>query len=419
MKTTAVRLYGKNDLRLETFDLPEMKDDEILMKIVCDSVCMSTYKTTKIAEEHWLVNNDIAERPSIIGHEFAGVLVKVGDKWKDRYAEGESYTVQIALKDLSVGIAGYSMQYCGGDATYVILPSAFMEQNNLLKFNSDFGFYSASMAEPISCNIGAFHSMYHTKRGHYVHEMGIVPGGNCAMFASCGPMGMGGIGYLLNCDRRPGMMVITDIDDAKLKRAEAIFSKEYAKERGVEIHFLNTGKCENPYAELMDLTGGKGYDDVSVYAPVKSVIELADSILGKDGCLNFFSGPTDKQLKAEMNFYNVHYNSTHVVGTSGGNTDDMREFLALSSDGKLNPSFMITHIGGMEAVINTVLNLPSIPGGKKLIYPHVDLPLTAIDDFAKLGESDPFFAKLAELVENAGGLWCVEAERYLLENKAK
>ena len=44
MKTTAVRLYGKNDLRLETFDLPEIKDDEILAKIVSDSLCMSSYK---------------------------------------------------------------------------------------------------------------------------------------------------------------------------------------------------------------------------------------------------------------------------------------------------------------------------------------------------------------------------------------
>ncbi|HBR02019.1 MAG TPA: L-sorbose 1-phosphate reductase, partial [Ruminiclostridium sp.] len=49
---------------------------------------------------------------------------------------------------------------------------------------------------------------------------------------------------------------------------------------------------------------------------------------------------------AEFNFYNVHYNGTHVVGTSGGNTDDMRESLELMAKGKINPSSMITHIGG-------------------------------------------------------------------------
>lgn len=44
MKTKAVRLYGKEDLRLDEFDLPEMKEDEILAHIISDSVCMSTYK---------------------------------------------------------------------------------------------------------------------------------------------------------------------------------------------------------------------------------------------------------------------------------------------------------------------------------------------------------------------------------------
>lgn len=51
-----------------------------------------------------------------------------------------------------------------------------------------------------------------------------------------------------------------------------------------------------------------------------------------------------------FNFYNVHYNSTHVVGTSGGSTDDMKEAIALSATGQLQPSFMVTHIGGLDAV---------------------------------------------------------------------
>lgn len=44
MKTKAVRMYGTRDLRLEEFELPEIKDDEILAKIITDSICMSTYK---------------------------------------------------------------------------------------------------------------------------------------------------------------------------------------------------------------------------------------------------------------------------------------------------------------------------------------------------------------------------------------
>ena len=44
MKTKAVRMYGTRDLRLEEFDMGELKDDEILMELITDSVCMSTYK---------------------------------------------------------------------------------------------------------------------------------------------------------------------------------------------------------------------------------------------------------------------------------------------------------------------------------------------------------------------------------------
>ncbi|HNP93901.1 MAG TPA: L-sorbose 1-phosphate reductase, partial [Rectinema sp.] len=44
MKTKAVRIYGVNDLRLEEFDLPPLKDDEILARVVSDSICMSSHK---------------------------------------------------------------------------------------------------------------------------------------------------------------------------------------------------------------------------------------------------------------------------------------------------------------------------------------------------------------------------------------
>jgi len=102
------------------------------------------------------------------------------------------------------------------------------------------------------------------------------------------------------------------------------------------------------------------------------------------------------------------------VGTSGGNTDDMKEALEMIAEGRMNPSGMITHVGGLNAVAETTLNLPKIPGGKKLIYTNINLPLTAIDDFAKAGEANPLFAKLAEICGRNNNLWCGEAEEYLL-----
>ena len=58
-------------------------------------------------------------------------------------------------------------------------------------------------------------------------------------------------------------------------------------------------------------------------------------------------------------------------------------------------------------------------GSKKIIYPQIDLPLTAIEDFRKLGENDPVFTQLADACSNHGGLWNSEAESILLKHFEK
>ena len=75
---------------------------------------------------------------------------------------------------------------------------------------------------------------------------------------------------------------------------------------------------------------------------------------------------------------------------------------------------MITHIGGLDAVIGTVLGLPQIKGGKKLIYNQLDIPLIALADLKEM--DDPRYKKLGEIVEANGDCWCAEAEKYLLDN---
>ena len=79
MKTRAVRMYGLDDLRLEEFELPEIKDDEILVKVMSDSICMSTYKLVKQGKSISRPQN-IDTNPIIVGHEFAGDIVQVGKK---------------------------------------------------------------------------------------------------------------------------------------------------------------------------------------------------------------------------------------------------------------------------------------------------------------------------------------------------
>ncbi|NLJ40751.1 MAG: zinc-binding dehydrogenase [Clostridiales bacterium] len=416
MKTRAVRLYGENDLRLDEFELPAIKDDEILAKVVSDSICMSSYKAAIQGAKHKRVPGDIAENPVMIGHEFAGEILEVGKKWQNDFKPGSKFTIQPAHNYKgTLHAPGYSYPHIGGNATYVIIPNEIMETGCLLEYKGE-GYFYGSLTEPISTIIHAFHANYHTEPGRNVHHMGVKEGGNMAILGGVGPMGLGAISYAIGCGRRPGLLVVTDIDDAKLKRASEVITVEEAAEKGVDLRYINTSKLDDSTAHLMSLTDGKGYDDVFVFVPVKAVAEQAGDLLGRDGCLNFFAGPTDPNFKANFNFYNVHYASTHVVGTTGGNNDDMKESLELMASGCIDPAMMITHIGGLNSVAETTLNLPNIPGGKKLIYTHIEMELTALDDLEEKGKTDPRFARLAEIVKGNNGIWNVEAENYLLDN---
>ncbi len=424
MKTTAARLYGEKDLRLESFELPPIQDNEILVHIVTNSICMSSYKAVKQGPKHKRIPEHVARNPTIVGHEFAGRIVEVGSKYKDVWEEGQLFGIQPAVnyEQGPVGILsapGYSYQYIGGNATYAIVPRDVLEQDCLLPYSGD-AFFKASLAEPMSCIIGTVHAQYHVPSGTYEHVMGIVDRGNLALFAGCGPMGLGMIDYLVHGPRQPGLLVVTDIDKVRIARAKVLFPEEEVYSScGVKLVFVNPAE-EDLRQHVSELTDGKMMNDVFVFAPVPALFEQAQEILGFEGTLNFFAGPSDSALSAKLNIYDVHYNYHKVLGTSGGNTHDMREALTLMSEGKINPAAMITHIGGISAVPDTILHLPEIPGGKKLIYPEFDMPLVAIADLERLGaETDGALAELyrglAPIIAHNKSLWSTRAEQFLFE----
>lgn len=411
MQTRAVRLYGAKDVRLETFELRPITSGELLIKIISDSVCMSTHKTILQGAKHLRVPENVAEHPIIIGHEFCAEVVEVGDKWKDQFSIGDKVVMPPVLAYLGgAETVGYSFEDIGGVSTYSIVYEHILDHNFLIKLNSD-SYFNGSLIEPASCVIRGYKASFHLDE-NYNHIIGIKENGKVAILAGCGPMGLVAIDIALHGNIKPSMVVVTDRDPERLKRAESIFSPEKAAQDGIKLVFTTSSDKD----ELLEISGGKGFDDVFVYAPVSSVVELGDSILAFDGSLNFFAGPLDAKFSASFNFYNVHYAQHHVTGTSGSTPEDMRDIVTLIGQSRLDPSVMITHIGGIDAAIDTTVNLPNIPGGKKLIYTHIELPLTALTDFAKLGKTDERFKVLDSLIREHNGLWCTEAEKYLLDH---
>lgn len=403
MKTKAVRLYGKKDLRLEEFELPEIKENEILASVITDSICMSTWKLANQGADHKKAPNDLAENPIIIGHEFCGELLEVGGKWAHKYKKGERYVLQanLQLPDRP-DCPGYSYAYTGGDATYIVISEDVMNQDCLIPYKGE-TYFEGSLIEPLSCVIGAFEANYHLKEGSYEHKMGIKTDGSLLIMGGTGPMGLLAIDYALHGPIKPKKLVVTDRDEEKLARA----AKLYPSQNGIEVSYVNVADVDDQVSLLKETAGG-GFDDIFVMIPVGQVVSDAAAMLNPDGCLNFFAGPQDKEFSANVNFYDVHYSFTHFVGTSGGNTEDMRKAVKLIEDKQVKVANVVTHVLGLDAVGETTLNQPAIGGGKKLVYTHKQSELKKLSEI----ETD---SELGKILAETDGIWSKKAENYVLK----
>ncbi len=416
MKTKAVRIHGEMDIRLEEFELPEIGADEALIKVVSDSVCLSTYKAIKQGASHKRVPPDIAENPIIIGHEMCAEIVEVGENLKNEWKAGQKIVIQPALKLENNYDIGYSYQYIGGNTQYAVVPSIVFERGCVIPYEGDC-FFKGSLVEALGCIIRGYKGLYHTDYTNYKRTDGAKVGGKIAILGGAGPMGIGtvdmAIGYA-----GASQVVVTDLSADRLAYAAQQCSPEAAKAKGVDLIYLNTTGIADPAEELIKLSDG-GFDDVFVMVPVASLFTLAEKICRFDGCINFFAGPAVHELQGSLNLYRVHYDGVHVVGTAGSIPEDTVDTIKLIEENKINPGAIVSHILGLSAAVDTVLGMGTPNGAKKVCYNHLDLPLIAIADLPELGKTDPLYKALADIVAANGGLWCAEAEAYLLEHAPK
>lgn len=413
METKALRLYGVNDIRLETFQLPEISEDEVLIRVVSDSVCLSTYKAIKQGANHKRVPNDIAENPIIVGHEMCGQIVQVGGNLKNDWKVGQKIVIQPALKLPTGYDPGYSYPYIGGNSQYAVVPKVVLERGCLLPYEGE-SYFEGSLVEALACCIRGYKGFYHTDYETYERFDGAKKGGRVAILGGAGPMGIGcaelAIGYA-----GVKQVAVTDLSADRLAFAQKQCSVEYAAENGVDLRYVNTSGMEDPVAYLKEISEG-GFDDVFVMVPVPELFTMAEAICRDDGCINFFAGPVDHHMMGSMNLYRVHYDGIHVVGTAGSIPSDMTDVIELIEKGKIHAGALVSHILGLNAAADTLFGMATPNGAKKVCYNELDLPLIAISDLKELGKDNALYAALAEIVERNGGQWCTEAENYLLAN---
>ncbi len=413
MKTKALRLYGAYDVRLEEMELPEITEEEILIRVVSDALCASTYKAIKQGPAHKRVPENVAQQPVIVGHEMCGEILQVGERWQHQWQIGQKVVVQPALKLPSGHDPGYSYPFIGGNTQYAVVPKIVLERGCLLPYNGD-GYFNGSLAESLGCVIRGFKGLYHTDYTNYVRTDGAKQGGKVAILGGAGPMGIGAVELAVGYSG-VSQVVVTDLNQERLDFAARKCPPAAALEKGVELRYVNTAGLENPTQMLLELSHG-GFDDVFVMVPVPELFTMAEEIAREDGCINFFAGPAVHEMPGSLNLYRVHYDGIHVVGTAGSIPEDMTDVLTLMEQRKIRGGALVSHILGLGAVKDALLAMEHPSGAKKVCYNDLDLPLIAIEDLPELGKTSELYRILGEIVQAHDGLWCPEAEAYLLKH---
>lgn len=277
------------------------------------------------------------------------------------------------------------------------------------------------MAGPVQVDVGRVHYDYidfvGTKTGNIAdayansRDSEFVPNGSLWVIGAAGPMGQMHVHRAVRMPNGPKKIYCTDADNARMEHLKAGIA-ETAKANGVEVVYLNPKDAglEAQHQAAMELTGGKGFDDIILCAPVAALVASSIPYLAEGGLLNIFAGII-KGTNATVDLSVTYMKGNRFVGSSGSRPQDMVDTLAYTEAGELPTSSSLAAIGGIDAMADGVRAVKEMKfPGKTVIFPSIRMPLTALPDLKDVAPN--VYAKLKD-----GKFWTREAEEELLESK--
>lgn len=236
----------------------------------------------------------------------------------------------------------------------------------------------------------------------------LAVGGRAWMIGAAGPMGQMHVQRALELTNPPDILFCTDLSDERLNYMTTRL-QPLADKKGVKMICVNVGGNFDLAGKIGELTGGKGFDDIYVHAPVPALVEQAAEYLAEKSILNVFAGVgigTKARLSPEI-FRKLH---TRLIGSSGSSMEDIVNTLNKMEAGQLATRMSLAAIGGIEA---TWLGIKGVKEnrfpGKTVIFPQLHgLELTGMDGF------DGICPEAAAKLE-PGHVWTNAAEREFLE----
>ena len=314
VKMKVAMYYNNDDVRIEEMSIPEIDDNELLVKVqacgICGSDVMEWYRVKKA--------------PRVLGHELAGDIVKVGKNVKkfkvgDRifvshhvpcnvcsYCENDQHTICKTLHSTNF--------YPGGFAEYLKVPEINIDHGVFI-LPKEMTYEEGAFIEPLACAV----------RGMRI--AGMKAGLSVLVLGS-------GVAGLLNIKLAKAMgaskIFATDIDDFRIKTA---------KEMGADV-VINAK--ENVSEEVKKHNRGELADLVILCAGVPSAAKQAMASVAAGGTILLFA-PTEPGVEIPFSMFDLWNKQVKIVSTYAGAPRDLEESIELIKSKKVKVTDMITH----------------------------------------------------------------------------
>lgn len=315
---TAAVLYGREDLRIERVGIPQIAEDEILVRVQVALTCGTDLKVWKQGSHPRMI-----QPPAIFGHELAGVVEETGS------AVGNAIRTGMRVVPANSAPCGACL-YCrkgqpnlcddllfnnGAYAEYVRIPARIVRQN-LLEIPENVSYRDAAMAEPLACVL----------RG--IHETNIGPG-DTAVIVGCGSIGLKFIRALSAKDVR-----VIALGKRKSQIATAERLGAYAA--------FDVSTMDSPVAMVRELTeGGRGADAVVEAVGSATTWQWAMQMVRKGGRVNLFGG-CPHGTNVQFDPAQLHYSEITIKATFHHTPRFIREALDTIARGDVRASDFVT-----------------------------------------------------------------------------
>jgi len=318
--------YGKEDIQIHEINIPNIKEDEILIKIRACGICGSDVRSYyEGVEGRYKI-------PVILGHEVSGQVFKIGGEVDD-FVVGDRVTVApiygcgkcsfcvSGQENLCKDVAIFGCNVDGAFAEYMKIPARAIQAGGLVRIPDDLSDEEAALIEPFSCCL------------HGILRANVEPGDTVVVIGA-GPIGLAHLTLLKISGS--GKVIVSDIVDKRLERA-----KKFGADATVK------SKEGNLPLKVKELTKDKGADSVIVAAPSKEAVEVGLKIVRRGGSVVIFGGcPANSLIQIDPNL--IHYSEITVTGSIDSTIDDFRRTVQLIS--RLNLKPFITHRFPLEEV---------------------------------------------------------------------